>query len=146
VASEEEELRGSLVQLRIYEGSARTLQARLDILNAAMGEFVMASSTLEGIKTQKASADTLIPVGGGSFVRAKLDDVSKIVMGVGAGVAVEKPIEESISEIKSRIADMEKARTALQEQLAQTLVRIEENRQKLGEIVRKHGGDSLTVV
>jgi len=135
-----------LVQLRIYEGSARTLQARLDILNAAMGEFVMASSTLEGIKTQKASADTLIPVGGGSFVRAKLDDVSKIVMGVGAGVAVEKPIEESISEIKSRIADMEKARTALQEQLAQTLVRIEENRQKLGEIVRKHGGDSLTVV
>jgi len=146
VASEEEELRGSLVQLRIYEGSARALQARLDILNAAMGEFVMASSTLEGIKTQKASADTLIPVGGGSFVRAKLDDVSKIVMGVGAGVAVEKPIEESISEIKSRIADMEKARTALQEQLAQTLVRIEENRQKLGEIVRKHGGDSLTVV
>ena len=135
-----------MVQLRIYEGSARTLQARLDILNAAMGEFVMASSTLEGIKTQKASADTLIPVGGGSFVRAKLDDVSKIVMGVGAGVAIEKPIEDSIIEIKSRIADMEKARTALQEQLAQTLVRIEENRQKLGEIVRKHGGDSLTVV
>jgi len=146
VASEEEELRGSLVQLRIYEGSARALQARLDILNAAMGEFVLASSTLEGVKTQKPNADTLIPVGGGSFVRAKLDDVSKIVMGVGAGVAIEKPIEESISEIKSRIADMEKARTALQEQLAQTLVRIEENRQKLGEIVRKHGGDSLTVI
>ena len=135
-----------MVQLRIYEGSARALQSRLDILNAAMGEFVLASSTLEGVKTQKANADTLIPVGGGSFVRAKLDDVSKIVMGVGAGVAIEKPIEDSISEIKSRIADMEKARTALQEQLAQTLVRIEENRQKLGEIVRKHGGDSLTVI
>jgi len=146
VASEEEELRGSLVQLRIYEGSARALQARLDILNAAMGEFVLASSTLEGIKTQKTNADTLIPVGGGSFVRAKLDDVSKIVMGVGAGVAIEKPIEDSITEIKNRIADMEKARTTLQEQLAQTLVRIEENRQKLGEIVRKHGGDSLTVI
>jgi prefoldin alpha subunit len=146
VASEEEELRGSLVQLRIYEGSARALQARLDILNAAIGEFVLASSTLEGIKTQKANADTLIPVGGGSFVRAKLDDVSKIVMGVGAGVAIEKPTEDSITEIKGRIADMEKARTALQEQLAQTLIRIEDNRQKLGEIVRKHGGDSLTVV
>jgi len=146
VASEEEELRGSLVQLRIYEGSARAFQARLDILNAAMGEFAMASSTLEGIKTQKPNADTLIPVGGGSFVRAKLDDVSKIVMGVGAGVAIEKPIEDSISEIKNRMADMEKARATLQEQLAQTLFRIEENRQKLGEIVRKHGGDSLTVV
>jgi prefoldin alpha subunit len=146
VASEDEELRTGLVQLRIYEGSARALQARLDILNTAIGEFALASSTLEGIKTQKTSSDALIPVGGGSFVRAKLDDVSKIVMGVGAGVAIEKPIEDSISEIKDRIAGMEKARTALQEQLTQTVIRIEENREKLGEIVKKHGGDSLTVL
>lgn len=134
------------MQLRIYEGSARALQARLDILNAAMSEFALASSTLEGIKTQRPNADTLIPVGGGSFVRAKLDDVSKIVMGVGAGVAIEKPIEDSISEIKDRIGAMERARTTLQEQLTQTVIRIEENRERLGEIVKKHGGDSLTVL
>lgn len=134
------------MQLRIYEGSARALQARLDILNAAMSEFALASSTLEGIKTQRPNADTLIPVGGGSFVRAKLDDVSKIVMGVGAGVAIEKPIEDSISEIKDRIGAMERARTTLQEQLTQTVIKIEENRERLGEIVKKHGGDSLTVL
>jgi len=146
VASEDEDIRRSLVQLRIYEGSARALQARLDIVNAAMNEFAVASSTLEGIKTQNPDADTLIPVGGGSFVRAKLADVSKIVMGVGAGVAIEKPIQDSISEIKARLADMEKARTALQDQLTQTLIRIEEEREKLGEIVKKRGGDSLTVL
>lgn len=146
MASEDQQLRQSLVELRIYEGSAQALQARLDIVGAAMNEFTLASSTLEGIKSQKPDADTLIPVGGGSFVRAKLADVSKIVMGVGAGVAIEKPIEQSISEIKGRIADLDKARIALQEQLAQTLLRIEENRQKLGEIVKKRGGDSLTVI
>ncbi len=146
MASEDEDIRRSLVQLRIYEGSARALQARLDIVNAAMNEFAVASSTLEGIKTQNPDADTLIPVGGGSFVRAKLADVSKIVMGVGAGVAIEKPIQDSISEIKARLADMEKARTALQDQLTQTLIRIEEEREKLGEIVKKRGGDSLTVL
>ena len=146
MASEDQELRQGLVELRIYEGSARAIQTRLDILNAAMGEFALASSTLDGVKAQKPDADTLIPVGGGSYVRAKLADVSKIVMGVGAGVAIEKPIEDSITEIKSRIADMEKARTALQEQLGQTLIRIEENREKLGQIVKKHGGDSLTIL
>ena len=67
-------------------------------------------------------------------------------MGVGAGVAIEKPIQESISEIKGRIADLEKARTALQEQLTQTLFKIEEERERLGEIVRKRGGESLTVI
>lgn len=146
MASEDQELRQGLVELRIYEGSARAIQTRLDILNAAMGEFALASSTLDGVKAQKPDADTLIPVGGGSYVRAKLADVSKIVMGVGAGVAIEKPIEDSITEIKSRIADMEKARMALQEQLGQTLMRIEQNREKLGQIVKKHGGDSLTIL
>lgn len=146
MASDDESLRQGLVQLRIYEGSARALQARLDIVNAAMSEFALASSTLEGVQTQKPDADALIPVGGGSFVRGKLVDVSKIVMGVGAGVAIEKPIQESISEIKGRIADLDKARTALQEQLTQTLFKIEEERERLGEIVRKRGGESLTVI
>lgn len=146
MASEEEQLRQGLVQQRVYEGSARTLQVRLDIINAAMNEFALASSTLEGIKSQKSDADALIPVGGGSFVRAKLADISKIVVGVGAGVAIEKPIDLSITEIKDRIADLDKARTTLQEQLNQTLIRLEENREKLNEIVKKQGGESITVI
>ena len=76
----------------------------------------------------------------------KLSDISKIVMGVGAGVAVEKPIEESINEIKERVADLDKVRTSLQEQLNQALIRVEENREKLGELVKRHGGESLTVI
>ena len=146
VPADDEDFQKSLVQLRAYEGSARALQARLGMVNAALNEFSLASTTLEGVKTQKTDEDALIPVGGGSYVRVKLSDISKIVMGVGAGVAVEKPIEDSVNEIKERIADLDKARTSLQEQLSQALFRIEENREKLGELVKKHGGESLTVL
>ena len=146
IPADDEDFQKSLVQLRVYEGSARALQARLEIVNAALNEFSLASTTLEGVKTQKTDEDALIPVGGGSYVRVKLSDISKIVMGVGAGVAVEKPIEDSVNEIKERIADLDKARTSLQEQLSQALFRIEENREKLGELVKKHGGESLTVL
>lgn len=146
VPADDEDFQKSLVQLRVYEGSARALQARLEIVNAALNEFSLASTTLEGVKTQKTDEDALIPVGGGSYVRVRLSDISKIVMGVGAGVAVEKPIEDSVSEIKERIADLDKARTSLQEQLSQALFRIEENRERLGELVKKHGGESLTVL
>ena len=146
VPADDEDFQKSLMQLRVYEGSARALQARLEIVNAALNEFSLASSTLEGVKTQKTDEDALIPVGGGSYVRVRLSDISKIVMGVGAGVAVEKPIEDSVSEIKERIADLDKARTSLQEQLSQALFRIEENRERLGELVKKHGGESLTVL
>jgi len=146
VSPDDEDFQKSLVQLRAYEGSARALQARLEIVNAALNEFSLASTTLEGVKTQKTDEDALIPVGGGSYVRVKLSDISKIVMGVGAGVAVEKPIEDSVNEFKERITDLDKARTSLQEQLSQALFRIEEGREKLGELVKKHGGESLTVL
>jgi prefoldin alpha subunit len=146
VPADDEDFQKSLVQLRVYEGSARALQARLEIVNAALNEFSLASTTLEGVKTQKTDEDALIPVGGGSYVRVKLSDISKIVMGVGAGVAVEKPIEDSVNEIKERIADLDKARISLQEQLSQALFRMEEGREKLGELVKKHGGESLTVL
>ena len=145
-STDDEDFQRSLVQLRVYEGSARALQARLEIVNAAINEFSVASTTLEGIKTQKTDEDALIPVGGGSYVRAKLSDISKIVMGVGAGVAIEKPIDDSISEIKDRIADFDKARTSLQEQLNQALIKIQENREILDEFVKKRGGESLTVI
>ncbi len=146
VPADDEDFQKSVVQLRAYEGSARALQARLEIVNAALNEFSLASTTLEGVKTQKTDEDALIPVGGGSYVRVKLSDISKIVMGIGAGVAVEKPIEDSVNEIKERIADLDKARTSLQEQLSQALFRIEEGRERLGELVKKHGAESLTVL
>lgn len=146
VPTDDEDFQKSLMQLRVYEGSARALQARLEMVNAALNEFSLASTTLEGVKTQKNDEDALIPVGGGSYVRVKLSDISKIVMGVGAGVAVEKPIQDSINEIKERIADLDKARISLQEQLNQALMRIEENRETLGDLVKKHGGESLTVI
>lgn len=146
VPADDEDFQKSLVQLRVYEGSARALQARLEIVNAALNEFSLASTTLEGVKTQKTDEDALIPVGGGSYVRVRLSDISKIVMGVGAGVAVEKPIEDSVIEIKERITDLDKVRTSLQEQLSQALFRIEEGRERLGELVKKHGGESLTVL
>jgi len=146
VPTDDEDFQKSLMQLRVYEGSARALQARLEIVNAALNEFSLASTTLEGVKTQKNDEDAMIPVGGGSYVRVKLSDISKIVMGVGAGVAVEKPIQDSINEIKERIADLDKARTSLQEQLNQALMRIEANRETLGDLVKKHGGESLTVI
>ena len=145
-ASDDEEFQRRLMELRIYEGSARALQERLQIVNAAMNEFAVASTTLEGVKTQKTDEDALIPVGGGSYVRAKLSDISKIVVGVGAGVAIEKPIDDSINETKGRLADLDKARTTLEGQLNQALIKVEENRAVLGEFVKRRGGDSITIL
>ena len=145
-SSDDQEFQRLLVEQKVYEGSARTLQERLEMVVAALRDSAVAQATLQGVKAQKPNVEALVPVGAGSYIRAKLADVSSIVMGVGAGVALEKPIEESLNEIKDRMSNLDKARTTLEEQLNQTLNRIEQNRESLNLLVKKHGGESLTTI
>ncbi len=146
VTSDDQEFQRLLLEQKVLEESARTLQERFELVSAALRDSAIAQATLQGIKTQKTETEALIPIGAGSHVRAKLADVSKIVMGIGAGVAVEKPIDDSINEIKGRMANLDKARTTIEEQLTQTLNKMEQNRESINLLVKKHGGESITTI
>jgi len=146
MAKEDEEIRRMLVELRLLEGSARTIQSRLEVVDTALSEILIANSTLEGIKNKPKGTEALVPVGAGSFIRVELADSEKIVMGVGAGVSFEKSVNDSIESLKNRQDDLEKLRTSLQEQLSQIASRIEDERRTLSDLVNKRGGETVEVV
>jgi len=146
MANEEEEIRRMLFELRLLEGSARTIESRLAVVDTALSEILIANSTLEGIKNKPKSTEALVPVGAGSFIRVELADSEKIVMGVGAGVSLEKSVDDSIESLKNRQDDLEKLRTSLQQQLSQIASRIEDERRTLSDLVKKRGGETVEVV
>jgi prefoldin alpha subunit len=134
---EEEVVRQLAAEIRILEGSIGLLQSRLDIVRAAINEVTLAYNTLEGMKKLQAGHATLIPVGAGSYVRMQMADSKKLVMGIGAGVAIEKDVESSVGELKGRLEDLDKARTSLQQQLDQTATRYQQDREALEDILRR---------
>ncbi len=142
----DEEMRQLLVEIRFLEGSARVLQSRLDIVTAALSETLTAIQTLEGAKGQPDSSEVMIPIGSGSFVKARLSDPGNIIIGVGAGVCVEKSVEDSIKDLRLRSSELEKARVSVTQQLSQLLGQTEDYRERLGELVRKKGGGSVEIV
>jgi len=146
MAKEDEEIRQMLVELRLLEGSARTLESRLAVVDTALSEILIANSTLEGIKNKPKGTEALVPVGAGSFIRVELADSEKIVMGVGAGVSLEKSVNDSIESLKNRQGDLEKLRMSLQGQLSQIASRIEDERRTLSDLVKKRGGETVEVV
>ena len=146
MANEDEEIRRMLVELRLLEGSARTIESRLAVVDTALSEILIANSTLEGIKNKPKGTEALVPVGAGSFIRVELADSEKIVMGVGAGVSLEKSVNDSIESLKNRQDDLEKLRTSLQQQLSQIASRIEDERRTLSDLVKKRGGETVEVV
>jgi len=135
--SEEETLRRLVVELRILEGTAEALQARLNLVNAALTELSFAKRTLEGVEKEKEDAPLFVPIGGGSYVQGKLASADKIILGIGAGVSVEKTVAEAKETVGSRIAEFEKTRVTLQQQLFQVVDRIQEGRAKFQELTAK---------
>ncbi|MEM2937142.1 MAG: prefoldin subunit alpha [Candidatus Bathyarchaeia archaeon] len=130
----EEELRRLSVEIRFLEQTAEALQSRIKMVDAAIADLTYANMTLEGLEKQSANAELLVPIGGGSYIKAKLETPDKVTVGIGAGVSVEKTLQEAKEIIKKRLEDLEKNRTSLQQQLSQIAERINEDREKFEEI------------
>jgi len=134
---EEDVVRQLATEIRILEGSIGLLQSRLDIVRAAINEVTLAHNTLEGVAKLQNGESTLVPVGAGSYIRMKLEDSKKLIMGVGAGVAIEKDADSCVTELKARLEELERARTSLQQQLEQTGARYQQDRDALEDILRQ---------
>ena len=141
---EDEIVRQLATEIRILEGSAATLQSRLDIVRTASNEVALARATLEGLMKLQDGDDTLVPVGAGSYIRMKIADSKKLVMGIGAGTAIEKDVPGSIEELKGRVQELDKARNSIQQQLGQTLARYDQDREALDQLLRKRGASPQT--
>ncbi|MGB9135439.1 MAG: prefoldin subunit alpha [Candidatus Bathyarchaeia archaeon] len=140
MSSDEETFRRLLTELRLLEGTTEALQNRTSLVNAAMTELAFASATIEGLGKEKVGAPLLVPIGGGSFIKAEAATTDTLVVGMGAGVSVEKPREEAKQIVDKRIAELEKSMTALQQQLGQVMERMRANRQQLDDVSLRLSG------
>lgn len=137
MSSDEESFQKLLIELRLLEGTADALQNRINLVSTAIAEQTYAFATIEGLQGEKKETPLLVPIGGGSFIKAKVATIKKMVVGMGAGVSVEKPRNEAKQIIEKRIAELDKSRSTLQQQLGQVLEGIRLNRQRLDEVSRR---------
>jgi prefoldin alpha subunit len=130
-AQTEEELRRLSVEMRYLEQTADALQQRISMVNAALTDLTYANMTLDGIETQKENAEMLVPIGGGSYVKAKIADTNRVIIGMGAGVSIEKTLAEAKVTLKERLDELEKTMTVAQQQFTQVAERINSGRGRL---------------
>lgn len=137
MSADEQELQGLMVELRILEGTMESLRSRLNLVAATLNDLNLASMTLEGIGKEKVDASIYVPIGGGSSIKARLESTDKIIYGVGAGVSIEKTIEEVKESTSNRISQLNKTRQSLEQQLSQVLKKADEDQNRLRELSEK---------
>jgi prefoldin alpha subunit len=130
----EEEFRRLSLEIRFLEETAQALQSRMNMMNAVITDLTYANMTLEGLEKSEVGSELLVPIGGNSYIKAKLHDPDKVIVGMGAGVSVKKTFQEAKEIIKKRLEGLEKTGVSLQQRFAQVAQKINEDRAKLDEL------------
>ncbi len=130
-APAEEELRKLSMEMRYLEQTAETLQQRIQMVNAAIADITYANATLDGIEKEKENAEMLVPIGGSSYVKVKLADPEKVIVGMGSGVSIEQPLSQARATLKERLDELEKTMNVAQQQFSQIAERINSGRGRL---------------
>ncbi|MCW3997486.1 MAG: prefoldin subunit alpha [Candidatus Bathyarchaeota archaeon] len=129
--NQEEELRKLSVELRLLEQTAETLKQRINMMNAALTDLAYANMTLDGIKKEKDNAELLVPIGGSSYIKVMLASVNKVIVGMGAGVSIEKTLPEAKTIVNERLTELQKTMNSAQQQFSQIIDRINTGRKRL---------------
>jgi prefoldin alpha subunit len=97
-----------------------------------------ATAAIESIKSlsQKSESDALVPIGLGTYVPTKILPANKIVLSIGAGVAVEKDFPSAINYLEAHIKEIE---IALQDNAAKkqdAAARLEQGKGQINQLMQ----------
>ena len=135
MSNHSEELQRLNVEMRILEETAKELQARINMMDTLIVDVLYSTQTLEGLEQNGKNSELLVPIGGKSYIKAQLQETDQIIVNIGAGVSIEKSLQETKEIVQTRSENLEKNRKILQQQFAQIIQKIRDNRKKLEKIV-----------
>ena len=141
----EDQLRRLVYEIQLMRGSAEVLQQRLELLQSAVADLRMAESSLKGLKELDAGTPILVPMGGGSFVNARLGELSKVIVGIGADVSIEMDFDGAIDDVSSRLTEAEGAGQSVQQQLEQILGQIQVHQDVISRLGAELRGEAAGV-
>lgn len=99
---DERELQQSLASLELLRAQLQSLAEQQQIIQLSLEENSRAKDTLLSLKDAPVDSEILVPIGGSSFAFTKVGSNSRVIIGVGSGISIEKPIDEAVKIIDVR--------------------------------------------
>ena len=117
-----------------YSQQYELLTQQVRFIESARAEALASIESLEALAAADGEVSTLLNLGGGVSVRATVADTKKMLVGIGAGVTVEKSTEEALSFLRDRITEMDASGKRLSESLGKLQSQMSAVEQRIQEI------------
>ena len=130
----EEQAQQLLYQMQMLEGYLSELSQKEATIVSIIRE---ASSAIQSLKTidNKTDNETLTPVGLGTFIKTKVVPNEKLILNVGAGIAVEKDKDSAINFLELRLKEMQVALQETSNQKQQISASLEQGKQQMEQML-----------
>ncbi|HET8855891.1 MAG TPA: prefoldin subunit alpha [Nitrososphaeraceae archaeon] len=135
----------SAIEQRINElvQHSRTLELYLNevleretTVTKLIEEARLASYALQNISLDKEN-EALMPIGVGVYLKTNIPSIDKLLVNVGAGVAIEKTREDTLNYIESRIKEFEIGLNQLRDQKKQITSQLEQIQQQVNSMLHQ---------
>ncbi|MEM3064771.1 MAG: prefoldin subunit alpha [Candidatus Nitrosotenuis sp.] len=131
----EEQAQQFLYQMQVLESYASSLDQKEGAIMTFLQEAMASIESIKGI-SQNPQADSLIPVGLGTYVKAKISEDPKVLVDVGAGIVIEKDHDSAINYLESRIKELQIALNDTMAQKHEALMRLEQLKQQMNHLLQ----------
>ena len=130
----EDQAQQLLYQMQMLEGYLSELSQKETTIVSVIRE---ASSAIHSLKTidNKMDNETLTPVGLGTFVKTKVVPNEKLILNIGAGIAVEKDKDSAINFLELRLKEMQVALQETSNQKQQISASLEQGKQQMEQML-----------
>jgi len=130
----EEKTQQLLYQMQMLEGYFSELTQKEESIISVIREASSAIVSLKAID-DKTDSETLVPMGLGTFVKTKLIPNQKLILNVGAGIAIEKDQNYAINFLESRLKEMQVALQEIGGQKQQVSASLEQGKQQMNQLL-----------
>ena len=129
MAGPEADLQTLQYYLNEYSQQAEIFSRQLEMIEQKRIESLAAIETMKNLVGDRDSP-VLLPIGGGTMVRAKVSDPEKVLVNIGSDVVIQRTNGEAITFLQEKTAEME----AMEKKVAAT---IEQLRMQMAEIAQQ---------
>ena len=131
----EEQAQQLMQQMQMLETYFSDLSQREGTFLSVLRESIAAIESMKSL-SQKPESETLVPIGMGTYVPTKISSNSKIVLSIGAGVAVEKDFPSAINYLEAHIKEIEVALQDNATKKQDTAARLEQGREQINQLIQ----------
>jgi prefoldin alpha subunit len=132
----DEQAQQLMYQMQMLENYFVELNRKEESLINIIREAAAAIQSINTLKEQPESS-TLVPMGMGTFVKAKISSNEKPILNLGAGVAIEKDKDAAINFLESRLKEMEVALKDTATQKQQVISNLEIGKQEINRLMQQ---------